>query len=327
MNSLSGIYIHIPFCKQACSYCDFYFITRNGLREEFVDRLCEEIDFYRDTEFTEETVETIYIGGGTPSLLQTGEVEKVFEHLHNTFRIEPEEITMELNPDDVTPGYLKELRELGINRASMGIQSFDPDRLKFMNRAHTSDEAKYALEILQTTGFRTFTVDLIYACPGQTLRDLQLDLDILLGYDPPHVSAYALTIEPGTRLGKQVELGRLDLVKDDVKAAHFDLLTQQLAEAGIVRYEISNYSKPGFEAVHNTRYWQHQNYLGLGPSAHSFWRSGKEGRRWKVNSDIGRYMKHPFEEVQTEREPLSQGALAEERLMLGLRTKWGVDLE
>ncbi|MEX0894609.1 MAG: radical SAM family heme chaperone HemW [Balneolaceae bacterium] len=323
---MSGIYLHIPFCKQACSYCDFYFITRNGLREEFVDRLCEEIDSYRETEFADETVETIYIGGGTPSLLKSAEVERVFGHLHEVFDLEPEEVTMELNPDDVTPSYLRELRSMGINRASMGVQSFDPERLKFMNRAHTPDEAEAALSILRETGFKTFTADLIYACPGQTLQGLEKDLDILLKYDPPHVSAYSLTIEPGTRLGKQAELGRLDLVEDEVEAEHFDLLAHRLGEAGILRYEISNYSKPGFEAVHNTRYWRHTNYLGLGPSAHSFWRDGRQGRRWKVVSDIRQYMTRPFEEVQVEHEPLTLHTLAEERLMLGLRTRWGVAL-
>lgn len=292
-----------------------------------MDRLCEEIDIYKGSEFANEAVETIYIGGGTPSLLKPVELEKVFSHLYKTFNIEPEEITIELNPDDVSPSYLREIRSLDINRVSMGVQTFDPDRLKFMNRAHTSDEAKYALDLLGKTGFKSFTVDLIYGSPGQTLQDLQDDIEILLEYDPPHVSAYALTIEPRTRLGKQVELGNLQPVDDEIKADHFDLLTRRLGEAGIQRYEISNYSRTGFEAVHNTRYWRHQNYLGLGPSAHSFWRTGEGGKRWKVISDIRQYLTGPLEDMQVELEPLSPEILAEERLMLGLRTKWGVEPE
>jgi len=301
---MSGIYIHIPFCKQACSYCDFYFVTRQEMRKEFVYRLCDEIDSYKESDYTYDKVETIYFGGGTPSLLEAEELRIIMNHLSSTFNLQTEEVTIELNPDDVSVEYLKELKSLGINRASMGIQSFDPGRLKFMNRAHTRDEALQSLQALKSADFRVFTTDLIYGCPGQTLTELESDIDQLLTFDPPHVSAYDLTIEPGTRLGKQVKLGRLEPADDNDVTEQFDLIGQRFTEHGIHRYEVSNYSKPGFEAVHNTNYWCHKNYLGFGPSAHSFWWENETARRWKTAGSIMEYLGTPFENVYVEKETL-----------------------
>ena len=325
---LSGIYLHIPFCKQACSYCDFYFVTRQEIRKDFVNRICEEIDRYAATRYSEEPVKTIYLGGGTPSLLEVGEIERIFIHIEKVFRLEPEEITMEINPDDVTVDYLKGLRSLGIDRASMGIQSFDADRLIFMNRAHTPDEARFSLEALSRAGFRIFTTDLIYGNPGQETEELEADIDQLLAFDPPHISAYALTIEPRTRLGKQVELGRLNPADDDLVSDHIDLLNEKLSANGIYRYEVSNYSKSGFEAVHNGSYWRHENYLGFGPSSHSFWWDDEKGAsRWKSENNINLYLSEPFEELYMEKENLPMDELGEERLFLGLRTSAGVSLD
>jgi oxygen-independent coproporphyrinogen III oxidase len=324
---MSGIYIHIPFCKQACSYCDFYFITQQSLRSQFIERLCEEIHHYSNSGYSEQTIKTIYLGGGTPSLLTAGEIERIFKALQKVFKLETKEITIELNPDDVSERYLHDLRQIGINRASMGIQSFNEERLKFMNRAHTPDEAKNALTALGKTGFQVYTVDLIYGNPGQSLNDLEKDIDQFLEFDPPHISAYALTIEPRTRLGKQVELGRLKPADDDLVADHFDLLNHKLSEKGILRYEVSNYSKPGFEAVHNTNYWNHANYLGFGPSSHSFWRTDSGALRWKSINNIRHYLQKPFNESYVEHETLSEKELGEERLMLGLRTRDGVSTE
>ncbi|MEX2574965.1 MAG: radical SAM family heme chaperone HemW [Balneolaceae bacterium] len=321
---MSGIYIHIPFCRQACSYCDFYFVTRQEMRGEFVSRLCDEIDRYGETAFADEPVETVYIGGGTPSLLSASEISAIFSHLEKNFSLRTKEVTMELNPDDVTVAYLKELQSAGITRASMGVQTFDPDRLGFMNRAHNPSEAVQALNFLREAGFSVFTADLIYGNPGQTVEELDEDIDRLLEFDPPHISAYALTIEPGTRLGKQVESGRMTPAGDDQVADHFDLLTRKLPEKGLHRYEISSYSKKGFEAIHNRNYWHHKNYLGLGPSAHSFWWGQEGARRWKTVNSIRQYLDEPFDRMSVEKENLPLAVLAEERLMLGLRTRQGI---
>lgn len=294
------------------------------MREKFVHRLCDEIDSFKGSGYTIENVKTIYFGGGTPSLLETEEIGKIMNHLDSTFHLHPDEVTIELNPDDVSVEYLRDLKSLGINRASMGIQSFDSTRLKFMNRAHTRDEALQSLQALKSAGFRVFTTDLIYGSPGQTHAELEKDIDQLLKFDPPHVSAYALTIEPGTRLGKQAELGRISPADDEMVTEQFDLIGQKFSDKGIYRYEVSNYSKPGLEAVHNTSYWRHNNYLGFGPSAHSFWWTDESARRWKTAGNIRDYLNSPFENVYIEKETLPLNTLAEERLMLALRTRWGV---
>lgn len=321
---MAGIYIHIPFCKQACSYCDFYFVTQKKLVEPFTDALIQEIRSFRDTVYSDEPIETIYIGGGTPSQLSADQLQQIFNALDETFLLQPEEVTMEMNPDDVTPEYLKSLLDTGVNRASMGIQSFDEKLLEFMHRAHTNQEAIKALEHLHTAGFPTFTADLIYGNPGQTLDMLEADIDQLLKFDPPHISAYSLTVEPKTRLGKQVELGRISPPDDEKVSAHFDLLTKKLRSAGLQRYEVSNYSKPGKEAVHNSNYWRHENYLGLGPAAHSFWWVNREAKRWENKPDIKSYLDNTKGQNRKNYEVLDLKGLAEERLMLGLRTVWGV---
>ena len=323
---MSGIYLHIPFCKQACSYCDFYFVTRTSEQERFVDKLTEEIRSYADTPYAGEPVQTVYFGGGTPSLLEPAQVERILEALRSTFNLQLQELTLEMNPDDVRADYLRALRSLGVDRASMGVQTFNPDLLKFMNRAHTREEALQCLEVLSRSGFSTFTVDLIYGNPGQSRDDLEADLDQLLAFDPPHVSAYSLTVEPNTRLGKQVSLGRIVPPEDDAVADHFDLVAERLREHGIRRYEVSNFSKPGHEAVHNSNYWRHCNYLGLGPGAHSFWWNGV-AKRWKNKPDLRAYLRENREAVIDEVEELSLHELAEERIMLALRTREGLSVD
>ncbi len=318
---MSGIYLHIPFCKQACSYCDFYFVTRTSEREAYVQRLSQKIEGYRDTSYTENKVKTIYFGGGTPSLLEPVQVEQILEKIYDVFDVDAAEISLEMNPDDVSGEYLSSLKKAGIHRASMGVQSFQPELLEFMNRAHNREEALRCMELLSRSGFDTFTVDLIYGNPGQTLDQLRKDIEILLKYNPPHISAYSLTIESGTRLGKQVELGRIIPPEDDRVTDHFDLINDYLYEHGIRRYEVSNYSKPGKEAVHNSSYWKHVNYLGFGPGAHSFWWK-ENARRWENGADLRSYLDQ--EDPSTGVEELSFEQLAEERIMMGLRTRWGV---
>jgi len=322
---VSGIYLHIPFCKQACSYCDFYFVTRKGERDAFVDSLIKEIRSYSNTGYVEEKIETLYVGGGTPSLLSPEQLERVFTAVRNTFDTDIKELTIEMNPDDVSQEYLEELRKLGVNRASMGVQSFNPDLLRFMNRAHNRQEALKSLELLSKSGFQTFTVDLIYGNPGQSLEELEKDIRELLNFNPLHVSAYSLTIESGTRLGKQVELGRLAPPEDDKVADHFKLLNELLCDAGIHRYEVSNYSKPGHEAIHNSNYWKHRNYLGMGPGAHSFWWEGNnDATRWNNKADLRKYLSDDREGLEEEKDTLSLEQLAEERIMMGLRTREGI---
>ncbi len=320
---MSGIYLHIPFCKQACSYCDFYFVTRTSERDDFVAQLVEEIHSYRDSKFTEETIQTIYFGGGTPSLLEPAQIEQIMKALHEVFEVDAREITLEMNPDDVTAEFLADLKAIGINRASMGVQSFDPKLLEFMNRAHSSEEAIQCLELLSSSDFETFTADLIYGNPNQSVSSLRGDVETLLTFDPPHISAYSLTIEPKTRLGKQVELGRIAPPKDDKVAEHFDCINQLFGSKGIGRYEVSNYSLAGKEAIHNSNYWEHENYLGLGPGAHSFWWDDI-AERWENEQNLRKYLRN---EDHPQKEQLGTNQLAEERLMMGLRTRKGVAFE
>lgn len=324
---MSGIYIHIPFCKQACSYCDFYFVTRHHQKQAFVEALIAEIRSYRDTDISTEAVSSVYFGGGTPSLLSAKQFEQILSALDEVFPLQLKELTIEMNPDDVRPEYLKELKSVGANRASMGVQSFDENLLAFMHRAHNRSEALRSLEYLSMADFDTFTVDLIYGNPGQSLEVLTQDIDTLLSFQPPHVSAYSLTVEPQTRLGKQVDLGRIIPPEDDQVATHFDTVVSRLAEAGIHQYEVSNYAKPGQEAVHNSAYWSHVNYLGLGPAAHSFlWDVNlNQAQRWSNKPKLNEYLLS-LSQQKIDVETLSLPALAEERLMLGLRTKKGVNI-
>lgn len=322
---MSGLYIHIPFCKQACSYCDFYFVTRQECKQDFVDELIREIQHKKNSRFTGEPLRTIYFGGGTPSLLSPAQIEEILAAIDDVFDLELEEITLEMNPDDVSKDFLNGLRSAGINRASMGVQSFDPELLNFMHRAHTSREALKCLELLEASDFKVFTIDLIYGNPGQDLVSLEQDIETILRFNPPHVSAYSLTVEPQTRLGKQVKLGRIAPPEDDTVSDHFDLVVDKLADAGIYQYEVSNYATQGNEAVHNSNYWNHENYLGLGPGAHSFWwdENQRTARRWSNEKNLRSYLKGGWK-TPFDPESLALTDLAEERLMLGLRTKQGL---
>ena len=324
---MSGLYLHIPFCKQACSYCDFYFVTRQDQKQQFVDSLIREIHSKKNTRYTSDKVKTIYFGGGTPSLLSPKQIEQILEAINQIFELSLEEVTLEMNPDDVSKEYLEGLRSAGVTRASMGVQTFDQQLLNFMNRAHSREEALHCLEVLSSSGINSYTVDLIYGNPNQTLEMLGKDIDELLSFRPPHISAYSLTIEPRTRLGKQLQLGRLVPPEDDQVASHFDLVESRLKKAGIHQYEVSNFAKAGFEAKHNSAYWSHENYLGLGPGAHSFWWNNEDesAERWNNEPDLKSYLNEGWGS-RNELEQLNKKDLAEERLMLGLRTVEGLNL-
>lgn len=292
-----------------------------------MEQMVREIHSYRDSSWADQPIETIYLGGGTPSRLSLEQLEIIFEALRAVFSLAPVEVTMEVNPDDVSKSYLRGLQTLGIDRLSMGVQSFQPELLNFMNRAHNRKQAFRSIELIQATGFRTYNVDLMYGFPGQTTESLLKDVVTFAEFGPPHLSAYALTIESRTRLGKQVEMGRLEEPEDDRVGEMMRLVNVELGLAGLDQYEVSNFSKPGHEAEHNHRYWEHIPYLGLGPAAHSFrWDDGaKSAMRWWNPRDLKAYLEADDFEALQERESLSEKTLAEERIMLGLRTRKGIN--
>ena len=325
---MSAIYIHIPFCRQACSYCDFYFVTRKQLLPDFVTRICRNIRSYADSIYAAEPVETLYVGGGTPSQLQEKHIEAILNALSDTFTLRLKEFTFEINPDDVSSNYLATLKQLGVTRPSMGIQSFNPKLLAFMHRAHSSNEAEEALDMLKKAEFPTYSVDLIYGNPSQSLDELEEDISKFLQCDPPHISAYSLTIEPNTRLGRQKKMGRLQPLDEDAASRHYDYVVERLNRAGIHQYEISNFAKEGHRANHNCRYWHHKNYLGFGPASHSFWwdRSTTTAKRWNIKPDIRNYLADASHIPLENTEYLEPHQLAEERIMLGLRTTGGLSI-
>lgn len=326
---MTGIYLHIPFCKQACSYCDFYFVTRTGRKSDFVNTLIEEITGSGQAGRFDKKIGTIYFGGGTPSLLSIDEVDRILASIRKSYDAGGvQEVTFEMNPDDADAEYLNGLKKIGVTRVSMGVQTFNPERLKFMNRAHSREEALQSLNLLQASPLDSFNVDLIYGNPGQSIEDLAHDVETLLKFDPPHISAYALTIEPGTRLGTLNKKGILKPADDDLVAGHIDYLMEKFSMNNIHRYEVSNYAKSGHEARHNSAYWRHINYLGFGPAAHSFWwdEGAAHARRWKNTANLREYLSNPDKADVQSIEDLTLENLAEERLMMGLRTREGVSL-
>jgi oxygen-independent coproporphyrinogen III oxidase len=329
--STFGIYIHVPFCKQACSYCDFYFVTKTDLLQAYIDRLLYEIDHSLKSFGRDRKLQTIYFGGGTPSRLGLSDLDRILSRIDTIVGLDDvREITFEANPDDIKKEYLIGLKQIGITRLSLGIQSFDPALLKFMHRAHSRDEAKKSLALIKEAGFKTFTCDLIYGNPNQSLKSLQQDLDTLLSFNPPHVSAYALTIEPATRLGKYQELGRLNPLDDDKVVEHMNTVADSFRAHGILRYEVSNFALEGHESVHNSNYWNHTPYLGLGPGAHSMdYKTNKagtilEGFRSNNVPDLKKYCTENFGKGGIEH--LTPEQMTEERLLMGLRTRDGVTL-
>ncbi len=322
-----GVYIHVPFCSQRCIYCDFYFVTKRGGRSSFVSALCREIELY-GRRFTGRRVDTVYVGGGTPSLLSVDAIGRMLDALGDFFDVsQVRETTLEMNPEDLSPDYLAGLRSLGINRASVGIQSYFSEDLRFMNRSHGPTEAEAAIPMLRQAGFDNFTADLIFGLPDQRSDYWQANLERLAEYDTPHVSTYGLTIEPATPLHKMVRRGLTVPAKDEVHAQCYERATATLCDAGYEHYEISSFALPGRRALHNQRYWQHLDYLGFGPSAHSFLRV--PARRWSNVRSLRRYVSMLEKDalpVDLE-EVLASTDLANERVMLGLRTAEGIDLD
>jgi oxygen-independent coproporphyrinogen-3 oxidase len=321
---MAGIYIHIPFCKKNCFYCDFYHIISKDDNNSFIEALKKEASIRQDYSIGEK-ISTIYFGGGTPSVFSASDIGSILNHLYKIFQVEKDcEITIELNPDDVTPSYLVSLKELNINRISLGIQSWRDSDLKMLNRRHNSKQAAVALEETFAAGFDNVTIDLIYGIPGMSIKEWSTNLEYSFSFDIKHLSAYHLTIEKGTVFGKMLEKGLITEIDEEESLSLFNLLIEKSESAGFIHYEISNFGKPDYFSVHNTNYWKQINYLGLGPSAHSF---NGYSRQWNIKNVKGYIKAVNSGELFFEKEELDTRARFNEYIMTSLRTMWGVDLE
>ena len=319
---MSGIYIHIPFCKQACHYCYFHFSTALKKKSELVSALQNEL-VLRKNELPNEPIKTIYFGGGTPSLLNLEELTAIFKTIYAEFTIaENPEITLEANPDDLSEEKINELANSKINRLSIGVQSFFEEDLKLMNRAHNAEEALNSIKLARSK-FDNISVDLIYGIPGMSNERWQKNIQILLDLDIPHISSYALTVEPNTALQKFIEKGKIKPVDDAAAAQHFETLRTVLKNAGFEHYEFSNYGKPGYFSQNNTAYWLGKPYLGIGPSAHSY---DGNSRKWNIANNTLYIKAIERSELPLEVEELSITDRYNEYIMTRLRTYFGVDL-
>jgi len=320
---LSGIYIHIPFCKQACHYCDFHFSTSLKKKDEMVLALAKEITL-RKSEFNDEIVETIYFGGGTPSILEITDIRLLIDTIYQNYKvIENPEITVEANPDDLTETRIIELANNQINRLSIGIQSFFEDDLKLMNRAHNSAEAKQCLEIA-TQYFDNISIDLIYGVPNMSNEKWLQNIETALSFKVPHISSYALTVEPKTALHTFIQKGIIPQPDDEVAQEHFHLLVDKLEENGFIHYELSNFGKTTYFSENNSSYWLGKKYIGIGPSAHSY---NGISRSWNISNNT-LYLKSIAENIlPSETETLTKTDRYNEYVMTGLRTIWGISLD
>ena len=319
---MAGLYIHIPFCKQACHYCDFHFSTSLKKKSELVNALCKEMVLRKEE--IPGPLQTIYFGGGTPSLLDAEDLQQIFKTIDDHFVVvETPEITLEANPDDLTEAKLKMLAASRINRLSIGVQSFFEEDLKLMNRAHNANEALRCLQLAKQY-FDNISIDLIYGMPDMSDSRWQENLDQALALGIPHISSYALTVEPNTALQKFIEKGVVKPVDDAVAQRHFEILLAKMEQAGFENYEFSNFGKPGYFSQNNTAYWTGKPYLGIGPSAHSF---DGNTRSWNINNNPKYIKAIAADTLPIERETLSITDKYNEYVMTGLRTIWGVSLE
>ncbi len=321
---MAGIYIHIPFCKKLCSYCDFYHSTDLTNSRLFVDAVIREAEM-RKGYLTNVKVSTVYFGGGTPSVLSPDDLKEIFTAIRSSYNIcENCEVTIEVNPDDVTDDLLSAYRNIGINRLSIGIQSWRNNDLKLLNRRHNASQAALSIEKALKAGFSNISVDLIYGIPKMTLKDWSSNLEITLGFDIKHLSAYHLTFEKGTALSRMKEKGLVSEVDEEESNSQFHLLLEKTQAAGFVQYEISNFAKKGFFSIHNSNYWKQVSYIGLGPSAHSF---NGYSRQWNT-PDLKTYIDGIISgNLSFEREELDIKTRFNEYIMTSLRTMWGIDLD
>jgi oxygen-independent coproporphyrinogen-3 oxidase len=325
---LAGIYIHIPFCKQACYYCNFHFSTSPDLKNEIIAALIKEIDLSTSLSGIngeKEIIETIYFGGGTPSLLTQVEIKILLTSIKRNYPTsEDAEITIEANPDDVSTEKLSGWKDAGINRLSIGIQSFKEKDLEWMNRAHNTTQALECILLAKEAGFNNFSADLIYGTPGLSDEEWKMNVDQLIALDAPHIACYALTVEPNTALQKMISLKKKADINTDQQARQFLLLMKWMRDAGYEHYEISNFAKPGFRSRHNSSYWKGKIYMGIGPSAHSY-----DGtiRKWNVANNALYIQSIKNNIIPFEEEKLTGVQRLNEYIMTSLRTIEGLDLE
>lgn len=319
---MAGIYIHIPFCKQACHYCDFHFSTSLKKKGELVEALVAEL-VMRKADMQKE-IETIYFGGGTPSLLSSEELECIFKAVFTNYKVSPTaEITLEANPDDLSQEKIKQLAQTKINRLSMGVQSFFEEDLIWMNRSHNTKEALEAIKQAKDY-FENISIDLIYGVPGMSDQRWAENLEQALALNIPHISSYALTVEPRTALAKMIKSGKKQAIDDAAAKRHYEILVHTLTAASYVNYEFSNFGFPGYFSANNTGYWFGKPYLGIGPSGHGF---DGEHRFWNVRNNT-KYIKAIQERVlPQEKEVLSKTDRYNEYIMTRLRTMWGISLD
>lgn len=328
---MAGIYLHIPFCKQACYYCNFYFSTSLVLKEEIISSLIDEIILRSKSDEDDisiiskgEEIETIYFGGGTPSLLSISEIQLLLSTVFQHYKVATNaEITLEANPDDISLGKLKEWRDAGINRLSIGIQSFREVDLVWMNRGHNAEQARNCIALAREAGFENFSIDLIFGIPGLSNSDWKNNIETVMELDVPHIACYALTVEPKTALHKMIALKKKENVNSDEQAFQYTLLMRCMREAGYEHYEVSNFAKPGFRSRHNSSYWQGKKYIGIGPSAHSY---NGQTRMWNKAHNIHYYKAIQQKVIPFEKEILSSSQKLDEYIMISLRTMEGMNL-
>ena len=318
---MAGIYLHIPFCKQACHYCDFHFSVNQDKKNDLVAALLKEASI-RKEELQNEAIKTIYFGGGTPSLLSADALLRIFDTLAENYNLSAlQEVTLEANPDDLTASYLRELRRTPVNRLSIGIQSFREVDLKLMNRAHDAKQALRCVPESADIGFENISIDLIYGIQGLSQADWIKNLNTAFDLPITHLSSYCLTVEPKTKLAKLVSSGELPAVNDESAANHFETLIEMTEAAGIPWYEVSNFAKPGMESKHNSSYWANEHYVGLGPGAHSF--NGVK-RSWNVSSNTAYIQQIDKNVLPSESEVLTSEEKFNEYLLTVLRTRKGL---
>lgn len=319
------IYIHIPFCKQKCSYCNFHFSTSLNFKDEMIAAMKKEI-FLRKDELQVKNLQSLYFGGGTPSILSGDEINALIDEVLKYFNFNHDiEITLEANPDDLDKSFLKSLSNSPVNRLSIGTQSFFDEDLKLMNRAHNASEAEGSIKRAQDFGFENLSIDLIYGSPTSNLEIWKENLKKTLALEVPHISSYALTVEPKTALENWISKGKVISPKEEEQNKEFYYMIDFLKDHNFEHYEISNFAKPGFHSRHNSAYWKYNEYLGIGPSAHSY--NGFDVRSWNVANNQQYIKKLGSNLLAKEEEVLSQEDQFNEMIMIGLRTTWGVDLE
>ncbi|WP_126653525.1 radical SAM family heme chaperone HemW [Chryseobacterium aureum] len=319
------IYIHIPFCKQKCSYCNFHFSTSLNFKDEMLRAMKTEIQLRKD-ELQNKNLKSLYFGGGTPSILSVDEINALIDEVLKYFSFEKDiEVTLEANPDDLDKNFLKQLAGTPVNRLSIGTQSFFEEDLKLMNRAHNASQAESSIKRAQDFGFENLSIDLIYGSPTSNLEIWKENLHKTMALEVPHISSYALTVEPKTALENWISKGKVKSPEEEEQNREFYYLSDFLKGNGFEHYEVSNFAKPGFYSRHNSAYWKYQEYLGIGPSAHSY--NGFDVRSWNVANNQQYIKKLNDKLLAKEEEILSKEDQFNEMIMIGLRTIWGVDLE